>query len=69
MATEIATIPYLGTLTSTEVHAFAIGFIPVFLLSFTRARAMVRSEVWYCLAGILAAVVLAEAVLTAHAWL
>lgn len=57
MTTEIWSGPIIGTLTSTEVHAFVVAFVPVLLLYLTRARAMVIAEPWYALGGLLAAVV------------
>jgi hypothetical protein len=58
MAVDIITLPVIGTLTSTEVHAFAVVFVPALLLFLTRARSMVRQEPWYALGGLFAAVAL-----------
>jgi uncharacterized membrane protein YdcZ (DUF606 family) len=63
MTTEIITLPVIGTLTATEVHAFVVVFIPTLLLFLTRARYMVRSEPWYALGGLFAAVVIGTTLL------
>lgn len=68
VAVDIVTLPYIGTLTSAEVHAFVIGLVVTFFLVATRARPMIRTEPWYFLGGIFLGALLGGALAMAAGW-
>lgn len=64
----IADCPLLGELTAIEVHTFSIGHVTALFLAVTRARAMIRLEVWYVGCGLLVRALLGGAVATRLDW-
>jgi hypothetical protein len=51
MATEIVTLPILGTLTAKEWHLFAVFFLLCFVIAVSPLRSALRSDWWYAFGG------------------
>jgi len=65
---EVVTLPFLGTLTTTEVHAFVIGLTFATFVAATRARPMVRTEPWYFLGGLFVGALVGLGIASGMGW-
>ena len=51
VATDIVTLPILGTLTAKEWHLFAVFFLLCFVIAVSPLRTALRTDWWYAFGG------------------